>query len=330
MRLRHVAVIALGSVGRRHLRILRRLKYDLKITVVRSGRGGDIEEESLADRIVYSLSDAISSGIQAAIIASPAPMHVSQALELISAGVHLLIEKPLATSISEVSCLMDADRNSKTVTLMGFVMRHHPAAEMFKKQLDDGRLGRRLHTQIESRSYLPDWRTNKQYKDSVSASRELGGGVLFELSHEFDYSRWFLGDVRNVIGRLQNSGLLHLDVEESADIIMEHVSGQVTNMHLSFNEKSPSRFRLITGENGQLFWDSLNQVIEWRPNNGSIDRFQYGYEYDHVYELQILHFIDCIENKSSPKVGLSDGLASLKIIEAIRISDRTGSRVAVG
>ena len=85
-RIRHIAVVGLGSIGRRHVRVLKELRPELEITLVRSGKGQTWPEEQLAKRIVKTSAEAIAVGAQAAIVSSPAPFHVPQAQEWLRAG----------------------------------------------------------------------------------------------------------------------------------------------------------------------------------------------------------------------------------------------------
>ena len=72
------------------------LRPDLQITLVRSGKGQLWPEEQIAHRVVKTSGEAISAGVQAAIVCSPAPFHVPQAQEWLREGRSLLIEKPLS------------------------------------------------------------------------------------------------------------------------------------------------------------------------------------------------------------------------------------------
>ena len=89
----NIGIIGLGSIGQRHLRLAKELRPKLNIIAVRSGMGKKVEEEKLLNSVVNSLEEAIDSGIEAAIIATPAVYHIQQAIELTKRGIHLLIEK---------------------------------------------------------------------------------------------------------------------------------------------------------------------------------------------------------------------------------------------
>ena len=102
----NIGIIGLGSIGKRHLRLARKLRPEIKIIAVRSGKGEKVEEEKIADKIVYNMEDTINTGIQAAIISTPATFHVDQALRLMNLGIHVLIEKPLSHSLENVDNLL--------------------------------------------------------------------------------------------------------------------------------------------------------------------------------------------------------------------------------
>ena len=99
----NLAIVGLGSIGRKHLAIARELRPELYIVIIRSGNGESVEEEKFANKIYFSLEDAIDAGIQAAIIASPAVCHIQQAKKIMEAGIHTLVEKPLSHSLNNIN-----------------------------------------------------------------------------------------------------------------------------------------------------------------------------------------------------------------------------------
>ena len=144
LKIQHIAIVGLGSIGRRHLRLIRALRPELEITLVRSGIGQFWPEESLAQRKVDSISEAIKAGVQAAIISSPSPYHIDQSLDFVNAGVHLLIEKPLSHNFQNVNELMSMAKDKGNIVLVGYVFRYDPAALYFNDQLQSGVIGKLL------------------------------------------------------------------------------------------------------------------------------------------------------------------------------------------
>ncbi len=326
MKVEHLAIVGVGSIGRRHLRLLKELRPQLEITLVRSGKGANAPEAELATRIVYSLKDALKSGIQAAIISSPTSKHVLQAEILVRAGTNILLEKPLSHSLDGVSGLINKIDQANIVSLCGYVLRYDPGAKKIKEMILNNCVGQLLHVKVECSSYLPDWRPGQDYLKTVSAIPELGGGVLLELSHELDYIRWFFGEIRSVQANLHNSGTLGLDVEEAADLILLSEEGFPIAMHLDFNQRFSKRQCTIQGTDGELTLDYVNKKITFHPVGFDPEIQSFEYERDYLYREQLSHFLDCIENEISPCVTLNDGAAVLSIIEAAKRSHETGQR----
>ena len=325
----NIGIIGLGSIGCRHLRLLRELRPELIIIAVRSGKGKKVIEEKLADTVVYSLEDAIKHGIEAAIIATPAVYHIQQATVLMEKGIHILLEKPLSHSLDNVNKLLKVQKKSKSVALVGYCLRYNSGALKFHGMLNNKKIGQILSVQMNCGSYLPDWREGQDYRQSVSAKSDLGGGVLLELSHELDYIRWFFSDMRSVYANIQNSGTLEIDVEDSVDMIFESKKGLSISVHLDFNSRSNRRSCVARCSNGDLIWDAVNNEVLWRPADGPENVKIFQNDRDYIYKEQLKHFFDCIENNNPPSVSIYDGVAVLHMIESAKKSHRIGEKVAL-
>ncbi len=325
----HIGIIGLGSIGRRHLRILKAMRPEMEITVVRSGKSNRWPEEKLANRIVYTIEEAIKLGIRAAIISSPASKHISQARILAEAGVNLFIEKPLSCSMDGIKDLIHVSEKNKIVGLVGYVMRHDPAAKKFNEYIKSGLIGKIIHVSVECGSFLPNWRPEQNYKNTVSASRELGGGVLLELSHELDYLRWFFGEMTHVFAHLSNSGTLDINVEESADLIFTSEAGYPISVHLDFNRRNPIRKCVIQGTNGELAWNAIEQNVSWCLVGENIGEDSFEFERDDIYQWQLEHFLKCVNNEHKPIVSIDNGGGTVKLIEAAIKSYKTGQMVVL-
>ena len=325
----NIGIIGLGSIGQRHLRLVRELRPALNITLVRSGNGESIEDEKLADTVCYTLSEALNTGIQAAIISTPSVYHVEQAIVLIRAGVHVLVEKPLSHSTVNINKLLKIRRKSKIIGLVGYCLRYDPAALKFKAMLNEEMIGEIIDVTVECGSYLPDWHPNKNYRESVSANKKLGGGALLELSHELDYVNWFFGDIDNVSGKLINSDTLDIDVEDSVDMIFNAAKGFTISIHLDFNSQTIRRTCKVRSTNGNLVWDAVAKKVVWQSVDEPEEDYFFHFDQDEIYREQLKHFIDCIENNQSPRVTFEDGAKVLRIVEAARKSSATGKRVAM-
>ncbi len=318
---RHIGIIGLGSIGRRHLRLIRALRPRIEITVVRSGLGRNWPEVILADRVVESVSDAINLGIQAAIICTPAIKHVEQSLELVDKKIHILVEKPLSHNSEGVLKLIRAAKETNVVALVGYVLRYDLSAIKFLELFQSGRLGKILHARVDCGSYLPDWRPEQDYKKTVSSISALGGGVLLELSHELDYVNWFFGAKQVETAYLSNSETLGIEVEDSVDLVITSKSGFPISVHMDFYRRRSRRICAVYGVNGDLKWNVLKGRVDWKPINGDKKEYVFDSDRDDVYKMQLNHFLRCIENGDMPRVSLAEGAEVVSLVEVTRELD---------
>ena len=191
------------------------------------------------------------------------------------------------------------------------------------------KIGQILHVQVDCGSYLPEWRKGQDYRQSVSAKSDLGGGVLLELSHELDYIQLFFGEMKSVSAKIQNSGTLDINVEDSVDMIFASEQGYSVSVHLDFNSRNTRRECIARCSNGDLIWDVAANKVIWQPAGGLEEVGMYKNDPDYIYREQLKHFFDCIENKKLPSVSLDDGAIVLNMIESAKKSHKIGKKVAI-
>jgi predicted dehydrogenase len=329
-----ILIVGLGSIGTRHLTIARNLFPEADIRVLRHQVCLSIPE--YADGCFSIIDEAIAFLPQIAVIANPAPFHVTVAQQLAVKGVHLLIEKPLSSSIGGVTQLIETCHKKRTVLQIGYNLRFLPSLQRFSNFLLDNVIGRVLSVRCEIGQYLPSWRPDTDYRQRVSARRELGGGALLELSHELDYLRWIFGEVEWVNATLSHQSTLEIDVEDTAHLILGFVSADdnfqlIGAVNLDFIRHDTTRSCTAIGENGTLRWNGLTGVVELYEAGGKEWRelFHYPHQRDYSYQAEWQNFIDCINEHNTPLVTGEDGLKILEIIEAARISAASGRLVTV-
>lgn len=321
---KRVALVGLGSIGRRHLRLLKQLRPEVDVILVRSGHGSRWAEEALAAESVTSIEDVIRKGVDAAIISTPAPHHVPQATKLLGAGLPLLIEKPLSHNMDDVQGLNALAKQMRVPVLVGYVLRYSMGLRCFHEMLVGGRVGSPLDATIDCGSFLPDWRPGQDYRTTASARPELGGGVLLELSHELDYANWFFGPFQTVEAALINSGTLDIKVEDTADLILTSEAGLTVTIHLDFCRREATRQCNLHGSEGSLSWDGIENIVSLKHDSGNTEQWPFNIERDAMFITQWTHFLACIEQGETPRVTLDDGIAALTLVEASRQSHQEG------
>jgi len=330
MKIEKLAIIGLGSIGRKHLELVKTIDSNIKVCAVRSGKSnhGNLKnnQEKLIDKIFISINDAIDYGIQTAIISTPSPFHVECALELFASDVNVLIEKPLSNDYSNVNEVIKVEKKSKAVGLIGYCFRHDSNGKFFKKMIEENKVGDILSSSIVCSSYLPNWRKEQDYSESVSAKKKLGGGVLLELSHELDYSRWLFGEFKSVFCQMNYSKTLKIETEDCVDMIIKTNNNIPLNIHLDYNTRNTNRMCIIRGTKGNLLWDIIGKKVLINYPNSS-PKVIFSDSKQDIYHSQLVHFFNCVENRAKPLVTLDDGASTMKLIEASIKSNQSGKKI---
>ena len=260
-------VVGLGSIGQRHLRLLRSALPDADIRVLRHSHCSEPIE--YADGCFNQIEAACSFGPQLAIIASPAPFHLSAATALAGTGAHLLIEKPISDSVDGVSELMTMCAERGSQLQVGYNLRFLHTLQEFKRTLHQNCVGDVYAVRCEVGQYLPSWRPGADYRGTVSARRDLGGGVLLELSHELDMLRWVFGEIDWLSAWTGRQGPLEIDVEDCVMIQMGFTSGPVAQLSMDFLRRDTTRVCTAIGAEGSLRWDAIaGRVAQFAPHSG--------------------------------------------------------------
>ncbi len=310
-----VVIVGAGSAGSRHASTIESVSPDSVVTVVRS-----LDEiEALAPDI--------------GVIASPASTH-AQAIDLLR-GAHLLIEKPLTTTVAQARALLDTSPANGAVELVGYNLRFTTSLQRLRSELQSGSIGRPLSVRCSTGQWLPKWRPDADYRTGVTAQRSLGGGVLLELSHEFDYLTWLFGVPSWVIAHVAQVSDLEIDVEDSAEILMgfEPEVGRpaIGNVSLDLFRRNGGRECTVIGSEGSLRWDAVAGTVElfddatvgWQVISRTNDDVRES------YTSQWRHFLDCINGNAEPLITPSEGIDSLRVVEACVHSSVEGRRVEV-
>ena len=166
---------------------------------------------------------------------------------------------------------------------------------------------------------MPDWRSSKDYQNSVSAKKSLGGGALLELSHEIDYIQWLLGLMEVQYAQLRSSSELNLEVEELVDVILSSNSGTVCNIHLDLLQKMASRTCSFIGEKGRLDWDLLSSTIVLHTGEGSEVLFsEPDWDSNQMYLSLLTDFLDLAAGRKNSSIDLEQATKTVELIERIK------------
>lgn len=340
-----ILIVGLGSIGQRHLRNLRYLFGDeLEISAYRSvGQNIKISENMTAETDVdlesaygiktyFDYGEALEQKPDVAIIANPTRLHMPAALEAANHGCHLFIEKPISVSLKEVTELEKIVKEKELVVQVGYQLRFHPCLQLIRKLLNQKKIGELITVRSEFGEYLPNAHPYEDYRIGYAARKDLGGGVLLSLSHEFDYLQWLFGMPNGLFALGGKLSALEMDVEDTSSILMENTANgrSVTiHVHLDFLQKSASRKCCITGEEGKIIWDYYSNKVElYACDKKGWETFDFNpLERNKLFLDEISYFIDCVKTGKQTIVDIDEGVKSLRIALAAKRSMETGVAV---
>ncbi|MDD4628940.1 MAG: Gfo/Idh/MocA family oxidoreductase, partial [Candidatus Peribacteraceae bacterium] len=254
-------------------------------------------------------------------VCSPTGLHVPQALAAARTGAHLFIEKPLSHTEKGIDDLRKEATKRDLICMVGCDMRFHFGPATVKKLLEEGAIGTVTHATVFTGSFLPDWRPQQDYRKSYSADPEQGGAIL-DCIHELDLALWYLGPATLRDAVLQPATSLGIPVEGTADLILQHETGAIGSVHLSFMEPGYRRFCRIEGTAGTIAWDiGEKRVTLSNPEGKTLRTFKEpaAYDLNRMYLDELRHFLDCVRKNVQPQGNLQEATIALGIaLEAKR------------
>jgi predicted dehydrogenase len=318
-----VLVVGYGSIGKRHIENLSKLK-NIEILVCTKRKYDRFLKQNKCE-IYATLSDCVKENPHFAIIANETQFHVKTALFLAKCNIHLLIEKPISHSLTKLNELLTIVEKKKLIVLVGCNFRFHPSLVLMKNIILKGDLGRVISAQVENGSFLPNWHSYENYQNGYAARNDLGGGAVLTCIHEIDYLYWFFGNIREVLSITGKFSDLKIKSEDLSAIILKFKNNIIAETHLDYFQQPSARNCKIIGTKGSLTWNIESNTVKFYDikNKKWVEKLkQKNYDLNKTYIKELNHMIECIEGKTKPINDLSDGIYTLKISLAIKKSSK--------
>ena len=243
-------LVGLGMMGRHHARILGSLDgVDL---VAVSDPMGDPHGVAGGREVLKSVDDLIKTGVDYAMVAAPTAFHEELALKLADAGVHALIEKPLAVDTPAAQRITEAFAKAGLVGAVGHIERYNPALQQLRARLDNGDLGDVYQITTRRQGPFP--------------ARIADVGVIKDLAtHDIDSTAWVSrSEYVSVSARTSHkSGRPH---EDMVAAVCDLANGIITNHLVNWLTPFKERLTIVTGERGALVADTLTADLTFYAN----------------------------------------------------------------
>lgn len=305
-----VLVIGAGSIGSRHARNLSSLGARVQVTDVDLGRAASVEGAVARS---FDLDDLGSP--DAIVIASPTRFHATHLRAALATGARVLVEKPFALPDDDLDDLVGACDGR---VMVGYNLRLHEPLVRLAATLAHGRAGGLLAARLWFGSWLPDWRPNVDYRETYSARRDLGGGVLLDAIHELDEAIWLWGTDLAVVGAVVDRvGPLDIDVEDTVRALLRTRSGAPVDIALDYLSRRYRRGIEVTGTEATIRYD-------WATSDLTIEtaqqthREQIATPVSQSYEREAERFVQFVREGTAPPVDAAGGAASVKLAGRIQ------------
>ena len=313
-----ILLIGLGSIGKRHLQNIIELGYT-DINIVSSK---DRLPEAFSRYKQYSsLDEALKTNVyKAAIVCVPTAYHLKYLQQLIQAKIpSVYLEKPVSHTYDNVQEIVRLSTENNTHIVVGFDMHYDVGLQKANELLSRNTIGKLISVNAQVGQYLPDWRPEEDYRKGMSARKESGGGVMLDLVHEFDYLYWLIGSVDTIASINKNSGVLGIETEDVAEVMLKFSNGVIGTVHLDYLQQKLVRNCMFTGSEGTIFWNLGERKVTWVNKMKETNEFSYqDFERNDRFVAIMKNFLE--NTKDDRLTNLHDGLESLKMVMAAKYS----------
>jgi len=293
------------------------------------------------------------TGAQVLCVCTPHPNHAAPTIAAAQAGVHVLVEKPLAASLADCDAMIAAAAAGRATIGMVSQRRFYPPCQRIRRAIDAGQLDR----PILGSAVMFGWRDEAYYRSDPwrgSWAGEGGGILVNQAPHQLDLLLWYLGPAAEVFGYWGNLNHPSIEVEDTAVAVVRFASGALGNILLS-NSQNPALHARVSvhGSNGAsvgvqtdggaMFVAGVTQEIEPPYNDvwtvrGEESKLPLWKEADAAFfrgvnpmaffhRLQIQDFLQAILQGRPPAISAADGRRTVELFTGIYRSMRDNQPV---
>lgn len=307
-------MIGVGSIGERHLRCFQQTgRAELSFVEVNAELRATIASRYSISRAYDSLDAALQDSHDAAVICTPAPLHIPQARRIVAAGLHALIEKPLSVSLDGMAELVAEIKSKGIVAGVAYVLRCHPLIRSMRAALHSGRWGRPLEIIAVTGQHFPTYRP--AYRQIYYASRATGGGAIQDaLTHVVNAGEWLAGPMDRVVVDADHLALEGVEVEDTVHLLARH-GGTLGSYSLN-QHQAPNEFTLtVVAERGTARCELHANRWRWleAPGGEWHDETLEPLERDTLFVDQANRFLDALDGGPAVPCSLEEAWQTLRV-----------------
>jgi predicted dehydrogenase len=313
-----VVVVGGGSIGERHVRCFQRTgRAEVALCEINEAVRRRVAEEYRLGDSFEDVDEATARGFEAAVICTPAHLHVALARKFVEAGAHVLIEKPLSTAEDGVAELASLAEEKRVVVAVAYVYRAHPALAAMREAIVSGRFGRPLQVTVAAGQDFPHYRP--AYRETYYTRHATGGGAVQDaLTHLIDAVQWLVGPIDRLAADAAHQRLAGVEVEDAVGVIARH--GDVPATYSLNQFQAPNEVTItVACEQGTARFEYHYGRWRWmtEPESPWHDEPCELLQRDTLFQTQAERFLDSIEHGAPPLCSLTEGWQALRANLAI-------------
>jgi predicted dehydrogenase len=313
-RLKKILIVGVGSIGLRHLRCFQTTgRAELTFCEVNPTLRAKVADEHKVERHYGNLDAALADPHDAAVICTPANLHISMAIRLAEAGLHLLLEKPLSTSLDGIEALRAVLERNRLHSAVAYVLRCHPIMKAMRDAVVSGRFGRPVEIVSTSGQHFPTYRP--AYREIYYKDRATGGGAIQDaLTHVLNASEWIVGPIDRLAVDAAHQVLDGVTVEDTVHMLARH--GGVLGSYSLNQYQAPSEMTItVVCERGTVRYESHLNRWRWmlKPDESWHDEQFESIPRDQLFINQANAFLDQLDGVAHAPCTLDEGLQTLRV-----------------
>jgi predicted dehydrogenase len=350
-----MGLVGCGKVARTHARALSTLpEADLRgVCDIDVGRARAFADEYGA-RAFGTVPEMVEqAGVEAVVVCTPHPVHAAPAVQAAQCGAHVLIEKPLASTLKDCDAILSAAAEGDVKVGVVSQRRLYEPVRRVKAAIEAGKIGEPVLGTVT----MLGWRDRAYYESDPWRGKwvEEGGGVLVNQSpHQLDLLQWFMGPIDALFGYWENLNHPYIEVEDTAIAVLRFKSGALGSILVSNSQKPGIYGKVhvhgssgssvgVQTDGGAMFIAGMSEVLEppvndlWTvPGEERLlarwqeeDRvtFEAVDATSHYHRLQDRDFVQAILQDRDPMVTGAQGRVTVEIFTAIYRSQRDGKPI---
>ncbi|MEW6047398.1 MAG: Gfo/Idh/MocA family oxidoreductase [Bacillota bacterium] len=331
-----VGVLGTGAIARiAHLPALNHLP-GVQVTAVADvdrNRAEQAARRFSIPRVCSTIEEMVAQEpLDAVIVCTPNYLHAEHAVAALKAGKHVLVEKPIATTLADALAMKNAAREAGRVLMVGFTHRFYAFNRYAHKLVQEGAIGRivSLRMRFSHEGPYVSWPAESRW---FLDRRLAGGGALLDMGiHAVDLASWLVGaDIREVAA-MTSPVEVDSEVERTAHVLLHFAGGALGAIEVGWSTKDGALGYELYGTEGSMLVDYQTPIKLLAPTvTGPRVR---GWIVPSVgrsdpYLEELRHFFDCVRTGESPVVGAHEGIEALRVILAAYDAAESGRTVHV-